>query len=216
MSERTQSKRAMRRSHEPVWLMRRADGSMMMHSQIYQEAESVGKRLRPRLNFWTGLARLIPDFTLFRLRGALYRLAGCRVGKGVVLSGQLRLLGNGDVASRLTIGEGSVFGVGVTLGLDGPITIGKNVAISPDVTMHTATHALGFGSRRMILGITPKPIVIEDGVWVGMNCLILPGVTIGRGAVVSGGAVVTQDVPPNTLVAGNPATVQQNLPFGNR
>ena len=64
--------------------------------------------------------------------------------------------------------------------------------------------------------MTPKPIVVEDGVWVGMHSLILPGVTLGRGCVVSAGSVVAQDVPPNTLVAGNPATVQQNLPFGNR
>jgi maltose O-acetyltransferase len=63
---------------------------------------------------------------------------------------------------------------------------------------------------------TSKPIVIEDGVWVGMNSLILPGVTLGHGAVISAGSVVTSNVPPDTLVAGNPAAVKDSLPFGNR
>ena len=55
------------------------------------------------------------------------------------------------------------------------------------------------------------PIVIEDDVFVGMEALILKGVTIGEGAVVGAGAVVTQDVPPRTVVAGNPATVVRSL-----
>jgi acetyltransferase-like isoleucine patch superfamily enzyme len=50
-----------------------------------------------------------------------------------------------------------------------------------------------------------RPITLGDNVWVGRNAMIFPGVTVGEGSVVSAGAVVTSDVPPNTVVAGNPA-----------
>ena len=68
----------------------------------------------------------------------------------------------------------------------------------------------------MGLAVLPRPIVIEDGAWIGMQSLILPGVTLGRGSVISAGAVVTENVPPNSLVAGNPATLRETLPFGDR
>lgn len=52
-----------------------------------------------------------------------------------------------------------------------------------------------------------KPIHVGRKVWIGANALVLPGVTIGEGSVIGGGSVVTKDVPPNTVVAGNPARV---------
>jgi acetyltransferase-like isoleucine patch superfamily enzyme len=56
-----------------------------------------------------------------------------------------------------------------------------------------------------------RPVVIEDGVWIAARAIILKGVTIGRGSVVGAGAVVTADVPPRTVVAGNPAKVIKNI-----
>jgi len=50
-----------------------------------------------------------------------------------------------------------------------------------------------------------RPVVIEDNVWIGTSAIIMPGVTIGQGSIVAAGAVVTMDVPPNTMFAGNPA-----------
>ncbi|MDX1933170.1 MAG: acyltransferase [Capsulimonadales bacterium] len=169
-------------------------------------------RFRPRLNFWLGLANLLPDFTLHRIRAVLYRRAGFRLGRRVVLYGRLRIVGDGDIASRLTVGEGSLIATDVTLGLDGEITIGENVSIGPLAVLHTGTHSLGPSQRRMQYELKSKPIVIEDGAWIAMGAMILPGVTVGQGAVVAAGAVVPRDVPPNTLVAGNPATVQRELP----
>ena len=58
-----------------------------------------------------------------------------------------------------------------------------------------------------------KPIVIEDNVWIGRDSRIMKGVTIGKGAIVALGAIVTKDVPPYTIVAGNPATVVKKIPF---
>jgi galactoside O-acetyltransferase len=59
--------------------------------------------------------------------------------------------------------------------------------------------------------VRSEPIVIKSDVWIGMNCIILKGVTIGEGAIVAAGSVVTKDVPPWTLVAGNPAKVIRSL-----
>ena len=183
---------------------------------ITREIVSLADQSQPRLWFWASWARLLPNFKLASVRAQFYRLAGCRIAPGVALLGRLTLIGQGKVAERLSIGGGSIIAPFVTFGLDAEISLGCNVSISPNAILYTGTHALGFGSRRMNPTISPKPIVIGDGVWVGMNALILPGVTLGQGCVVSAGAVVSQDVPPNMLVAGNPATVQQTLPFGSR
>ena len=53
--------------------------------------------------------------------------------------------------------------------------------------------------------VNSKPIIIHSNVWIGMNCIILKGVTIGQGAIVAAGSVITKDVPPWTIVGGNPA-----------
>lgn len=86
------------------------------------------------------------------------------------------------------------------------VHIGTQVMIGPSVQVYTATHPLQAEIRIQGWKIA-KPIVIEDNVWVGGGAILLPGITIGRNAVVGAGAVVTQDVLPNTVVAGNPARV---------
>jgi acetyltransferase-like isoleucine patch superfamily enzyme len=68
------------------------------------------------------------------------------------------------------------------------------------------------GSReRRYAGLEALPVTIGAGVWVGARAMIMPGVTIGDGAVIAAGAVVTKDVPPNTLVAGVPARIVREL-----
>jgi len=60
--------------------------------------------------------------------------------------------------------------------------------------------------------IRAKPVVIKDNVWIGMNAIVLKGVTIGENSIVAAGAVVTKDVPPNSIVAGNPAVIVREVP----
>jgi acetyltransferase-like isoleucine patch superfamily enzyme len=162
------------------------------------------------------LALCLPEYTLTRVRTLLYRSLGCDFAPGAVLQGQPRFLGTGSLAAHLHVGRSSIIAPRVIFGLHGDIVIGAKVAIAPHAALHTATHPIGFGSRRM--GLTPvaRPIVIEDGVWIGTQAIVLPGVHIGRGSVVAAGAVVADDVPPHVLVAGNPATVQATLPFAER
>lgn len=81
------------------------------------------------------------------------------------------------------------------------IKIGNNVSIGPQVTFFSAGHDYKYIDRPDIGG----SIIVDDNVWIGGRSVILPGVTVGRGAVVGAGSVVTKDVSPWTIVAGNPA-----------
>ncbi len=89
--------------------------------------------------------------------------------------------------------------------LDGrvPLYIGNNVNISHQVMIHTLTH----DPQNPDFVCVEAPVHIGDYVWIGARAIILPGITIGDGAVVGAGAVVTRDVEPYTIVAGNPARV---------
>jgi maltose O-acetyltransferase len=167
----------------------------------------------PRRLAWEG-SRWLPDFTFPRTRARLLAMVGCDIRPGAAVLGHVALVGPKHAAGNLRIGPGCVIAPGVTFCFDAPITIGKNVSIGPRVTLYTATHSLGLESRRMHLHTAARPIVIEDGAWVGFGAVILAGVRVGRGAVVSAGSVVTSDVPDNHLVAGNPATVVEALPSG--
>lgn len=88
----------------------------------------------------------------------------------------------------------------------GGITIGDGVQIGPNVTIATDNHDL---HDRMVLRC--KPVVIQKNVWIGACVTIMPGVTIGENAVIGGGAVVTKNVPANTIAAGVPAKVIREL-----
>jgi maltose O-acetyltransferase len=183
---------------------------------LLSEVSEAAGNTNPRVAALSAAARLIPPFTFSRIRARVFRLAGVRVEDGAALMGNLTIVGPRGAAEKLSIGPECMIGPNVTMGLDAPITIGRGVSISPGATLHTGSHNLGAGSQRMSPVVTARPIVIEEGAWIGMCALILPGVRIGRGAVVAAGAVVTQDVPPNTLVSGNPAAVVRKLPLGDR
>ena len=99
-------------------------------------------------------------------------------------------------------------GIGVNC-IVGTATIGKNVMMGPDVVFITRNHCFDDVSVPMIYqGYSePKRIIVEDDVWIGTRAIILPGVKIGKGAIVGAGAVVTKDVPQYAIVGGNPARI---------
>ena len=90
----------------------------------------------------------------------------------------------------------------------GGITIEDDVQIGPRVNLTSENHPLDPNDRKTLI---PKPIVIKRNVWIGAGATILPGVTIGENAIVAAGAVVSRDVPPNTIVAGIPAKIVKTL-----
>ena len=85
----------------------------------------------------------------------------------------------------------------------GKITVGKGTYIAPNVGLITSNH----DPEDLSIHLPPKPIVLGERCWIGMNSIILPGVTIGKGAIVGAGAVVTKNVPDYAIVAGNPAKI---------
>ena len=92
----------------------------------------------------------------------------------------------------------------------GVVTIGDNALIGPDARFYTVNHAFDVEIRRQGWE-RAFPITLEADVWLGGSVVICPGVTIGRGSVVAAGSVVTKDVPPMSVVGGNPARVIRTL-----
>lgn len=114
-----------------------------------------------------------------------------------------------DYGKPVTIGKECFIQQCCTFFGRGGITIGDKVFIGPKVNLITINHDPDPENRSATYG---RPIVIEDKVWIGINSTVLPGVRIGYGAIVGAGSVVTKDVPPMTVVAGNPARVIKKLP----
>lgn len=90
------------------------------------------------------------------------------------------------------------------------VSIGNNVMLGPRVNLFTATHPIDAEIRNAGLEYA-KPIVIEDNVWIGGNATILPGITIKENSIIAAGAVVTKDVPANSIVGGNPAKLIRKI-----
>lgn len=112
--------------------------------------------------------------------------------------------GKGD---GIVIGDNS--GLGVNCEVRGPLSIGNNVMMGPDVCIMTSSHNTARTDIPMCQqGHWPKQkVTIGDDVWIGARVIILPGVTIGTGSIIGAAAVVTKDVPEYTVVAGIPAKV---------
>jgi maltose O-acetyltransferase len=92
----------------------------------------------------------------------------------------------------------------------GNITIGDRVSIAPRVTLVTSSHP-NQSRIRSFAPLSQGPIVIEDDAWLGAGCVVLPGVRIGRGAIVGANSVVLSDVPSLHVVAGQPARSVREL-----
>ncbi len=112
----------------------------------------------------------------------------------------------------IRIGRNSLIGELNVLRGQGGITIGDRVYTAPMVQMLAVNHVFDDPTRPMVeQGITAEGITIEDDVWIGAGAIITDGVRICKGAVVAAGAVVTQDVPPFTVVGGTPGRVLRNV-----
>jgi putative colanic acid biosynthesis acetyltransferase WcaF len=133
------------------------------------------------------------------LRCALLRAFGAKIGRGVVIRANV----NVSFPWRLTIGDHVWIGEDVGILTLAPVTIKSNVCISQRAYLCTGSHNF----RRKDFELQVAPITVREGSWIAAASFIAPGVEIGSGAVVSAGSVVFKNVPPNTWVRGNPATV---------
>lgn len=113
-----------------------------------------------------------------------------------------------DFGRNTRIGAGCFIQQGCTFFDRGGIAIGDHVFIGPKVNLITLNHDMTPENRATTYC---KPIRIEDNAWIGVGATILPGVTVGKNAVVAAGSVVTRDVAPGTIVGGNPAKFLKNV-----
>lgn len=114
-----------------------------------------------------------------------------------------------DLGFNIHIGENFTGNFNLTILDEAEVTIGDNVFIGPGTTLCTVIHAYDAGSRNAGI-MRALPITIHDNVWIAANVTVLPGVTIGERAIIGAGSVVTRDVAPGTIVAGNPAKYVRN------
>src|SRR5947209_6102846 len=149
---------------------------------------------------------MINHIPLYTIRHAWYRhVLGWRIGaKAAILMGQhVQMAGVRTSGQKVSIGRGTVINQGCLLYTTGGLVIGEDVSISAGTWLVTGTHDMNDPQFVDIY----KPIIIGDHVWIGVRATILGGVTIGEGAVVMAGAVVTHDIAPYTVVGGVPARV---------
>jgi maltose O-acetyltransferase len=115
-----------------------------------------------------------------------------------------------DYGYNIRLGKNVYFNFNCII-LDGAlVTIGDRSLFGPNVQIYTALHPLNVAERSSGLE-SAKPIVVGEDVWVGGSAIICPGVTIGSGAVIGAGSVVTRDIPSLTLAVGNPCRVIRSL-----
>lgn len=117
----------------------------------------------------------------------------------------------GHPSGRMSIGSGTWIGQQCYFNSAGGIIIGSGVGIGPGVTIITSEHSASpLDAPILLTPLRYASVVIDDHADIGVRSVLLPGVRIGRGAIVGAGSVVTKDVPPNTVAAGVPARHLRN------
>ncbi len=138
-------------------------------------------------------------------RGLLEQLLGS-VGENTTVLPPLRC----DYGKHIFVGKDVFINYNFTVLDVCQVTIGDRTLIGPNVSVYAAGHPIAPEDRATAWEYGAEVHIGKD-VWIGGSCVILLGVTIGDGAVVGAGSVVTRDVPPNTIVAGNPARVLREI-----
>jgi maltose O-acetyltransferase len=157
------------------------------------------------------LAGLLPAGAFMVARRFLLRFSGVQVGPRAVVLALPTMVGPRQRCRNVTFGADCFLNVGALIDGSNTVTIRDRVYFGHGVTILTSSHEMG--SRWQRAGkLTSAPVIIDEGAWIGARSTILPGVTIGRGAVIAAGAVVTRDVAPDTLVGGVPARLIRELP----
>jgi maltose O-acetyltransferase len=155
----------------------------------------------------------LPQFSFNRTRTAVVRAMGVRIGARSLIMGPLDLTGEGASVGQLSIGEDTFVTGPLHIDLGASVRIGNWVRLGHHVVLLTRNHEIGPPHFRCGWTVA-APIEIGDGAWIASCVTILPGVSVGKGAVVASGAVVTGNVAAHTLVAGVPAKVVRELDHG--
>lgn len=150
-------------------------------------------------DFELAFLKIVGQIPIFALRKFFYSLSGVKLGKEAHIHTGAQFFN----PAKVTIGDGSVIGQNVFLDGRDKLVIGKYVDIASEVMIYNSEHDINSSDFKPI----NAPVEIGDYVFIGPRAIILPGVKVGRGAVVAAGAVVTKDVDDFNIVGGVPAKV---------
>lgn len=149
-----------------------------------------------------GMPRAQPFLALKRV---LLRVLGAKLGKRVMIYPGVWIV---PISRRLTIGDDVDLSRGVMITTPGRVNIGDRVLLGYNAKILSTNHNIPNGRGRVFgAGHTSAPVTIERDAWIGSNAIVLPGVTVGEGAIVAAGAIVTKSVAPYMICAGVPAVV---------
>tara|TARA_R110001592_G_scaffold63566_2_gene194751 strand:+ start:3897 stop:4412 length:516 start_codon:yes stop_codon:yes gene_type:complete len=155
------------------------------------------------------LVFLLPRFRLLNSFKALYLRVffGSEIGRRVVFYPGIWIF----TGRNFRVGDDVDFAKGVLVTTDGGVSIGARVLIGYGTQILSSNHSVPrLPGRIFDAGHKKAPVIIGADVWIGANCIILPGITIGEGAIVAAGSVVTKNVTAFTYVAGVPAKTIKN------
>ena len=188
----------------------------------HQEDIRQGLKANPRLKHWIDYLimnqRDARPRWYIRLLAPLYQHRGChsKIYRSVRMDTppyrKFSLGHHSVVESFCCVNNANHTRIGIHNTIIGPVTIGNHVNLAQGITVTALNHNFKDTSKRIDeQGISTKPVVIGNDVWIGANAVVLPGVTIGRHVVVAAGAVVTDNVPDNVVVGGVPAKIIKQL-----
>lgn len=136
------------------------------------------------------------------IKSLFLKSVGAKVGKKVVFYPGVWIV----TGQKLILGDDVDLAKDVLITTGGGVTIGDRVLVGYRTQILSTNHVIPNRNTKIFdAGHDKKPVAIEKDVWIGANCIILPGVTIGEGAVVAAGSIVTKDVPPFAIYGGIPA-----------
>lgn len=151
------------------------------------------------LEFIVFVLHIVGFIPLHHVRRFFYRGAGIVIGKGSTLHTGAKFYN----PANIVIGKDTIIGEGVVLDGRDKLVIGNHVDFASEVMVYNCQHDINSSTFQAV----PEPVTIGDYVFVGPRAIILPGVKIGKGAVIAAGAVVTKDVGEFEIVGGVPAKV---------
>lgn len=159
---------------------------------------------------WLVSGQILSLTPLYRLRNFLYRKC-LGVGARCIILEHVSIRQLHYLKGTFSAGEDVIIQRGCVLDYSGGLEIGSGVAISEGCYILSHMHQIGPEARR-IGKAEPRKTVIENGAWLGAHVTVLGGVRIGAGAVIGAGSVVTKNVEPNQIWAGNPAKFIRSIP----